>query len=376
MFRDFLNQNFNGFKVNSFDTINFRGFTDNSYAENNFSHNDLLNLTGINNIHAIGDSITVGSNASPVSNSYINLFQRNRGIATITNQAVGARGVWNQLQAFKFAVYTRSQTVITAMVGLNDIKRNGSNSKTLKKIEAGYKSYICKHITSTQIAATSGSVTRTGTFSTILLSTQGSYGTCSFNTTAGATWEYTFTGTSIGVIFMALDGVLYTGWGNANIYIDNQLIDTFTSTGVWYDGVSDGAYDNGRGPVPYFVFGLSNSQHTIKIESQTAAAVVLDVFFTLQNLNEIGPMVFFEIPYNTSLGYFNAPNQGSITASDLASDVIKNLVDEFSGYGMKIGYVPTNTYYDIGFGCDQLDGTHPNNAGHYQIFQALNDSFY
>lgn len=339
---------------------------------------------GVTNIVAAGDSITVGQAATApyTTNGYIYQLRTAKGIATITNGAVGGRGVWRmakELFSGTLTTYDRDISFLSVMAGLNDMKRGGSNAKTFNKIESCYKAYMVKHLFNNTIYPSEAGVTKVGgghaNFSDATAnliggaSNSGAGKQMQYTTVAGSYWEYAFTGKYIGLILMGLDGVVFSGWGIADIYIDGVLVDSVDLSNR-YDGISDGAYDNGRGPVGWYKLDLSDGPHTIRITARSAANIVLNFISYNADPSENYKAVFCEIPYNTPAGYALVPNSGSIALSDQASTIIENIVTDVRSYGFNFRYFRTNDYLSLITGIDP-DGVHPNQAGHSQIASGL-----
>jgi hypothetical protein len=104
-----------------------------------------VSLKGLNALHAYGDSITVGLGSTVTAEGYIQQFAARKGL-TLSNHAVGARGLWNQCSNIQLGAWTPAETLITIMVGLNDMKRNGSATKTLNKFDSALRAMIFKCI--------------------------------------------------------------------------------------------------------------------------------------------------------------------------------------------------------------------------------------
>ncbi len=358
---------------------------------------DKIDLSGITNIVAVGDSFMVGANSTPsggtaadYTNSFINLYKAEKEISTIQNIAVGGKGTLTMIQNIKNLAYTSLSSLMVVNIGLNEVRRGGDGSKTLKQIEAGYLYYLQKHLAINRVFSGSSSVTRTGTFSNTNFQSYGAVGTSgtlpastrtSFTTTLNSQWEYTFTGTNVGFIFMASDGVIGTGYGRFEVYIDDTLISTEQAEGVWYSGIAElgnaPILTNQLGPVPYIIHGLTNTTHTVKIKNiDSGLATTLDYFFQLDTPSNTGPIMFMEIPYITTLGYsmysgvVPPHNNGTAAKSDTASAVIQSIVTEYRSLGYDIVFVPTNQYFSTS-NVDPADEVHPNNAGHVEIYNAL-----
>jgi lysophospholipase L1-like esterase len=354
-------------------------FTQHGILGNVNTDNLDLNGLGYTNIVALGDSIMAGSNASSTPNRFIELFKTAKSFSSIQNGGTSSRGVWQMINNLHdgtvpdIATYTRATSLMVAMVGLNDIRRGGSASKTMKKIEGCYYAYLIKHLCSTVHDMTSGSVTRTGThvtFSADSLGGRSGANTASYTTTTGAKWSFTFTGPRVAVMMMAQDGVTSTGWGTSGVYIDGVLVETFSHSGVWYDAISDGSYNNAAGPVGRWYDNLSSGSHTIEVIAQGTTNSVVNYFAVPDDPTTTGAALFCEIPYLNSTGYAIAPSNATVAISNQASAIIQGIVNKFKSYGYRIEYVPTNTYYNLSTGLDS-DNIHPNNTGHAQINTAL-----
>lgn len=343
------------------------------------TNNNRLDATGKNSLVALGDSITQGQNASPTTLSYINRYRTLYNFTTFQNASVSSRGVWNQANAVQGLTFTRSLTVISCLIGLNDIRRNSSATKTLAKIEACYRTIILKGLANAVAQSGSTGVTRSGgTFTGFSANTVGGTGTggalpgatrASFSTDGGD-WSWTFSGTAFGIQFIANSGDVET-YGTCDIYIDsvfNRTIDL----NVWYDNVSDGAYDNRRGPLAFTWHGLTNASHTIEVRTtNTGNPVVVDFFCSLQSVANSASFIFSEIPYLDATGYATSPSLGSVAASDAGSAVIRSLVTEYRALGYNIAYVQWNKFYNLSTGLDTADHIHPNNTGHGQGLEAF-----
>lgn len=340
-----------------------------------------VSLSGRSTIIATGDSFTQGLNASPASEAYIPQFRvTHPGLTTLNNISISGRGVWSQASSIQGNGATKSSTLLTALIGLNDIRRGGASAKTLAKIEACYRALIFKGIYNASTPSGHATVTRTGTIIGHPASTNGGLfgsgtlpGNFASQSSAGGvdTWEWTFTGTEFGIQFIGSDGVAEV-YGTANIYIDNVLVASKSLNNL-ADGISDGVNNNQHTPVAYTFHGLSSGSHTIRVESGGDGIVPIDFFATLHPAANSYAFLFAEIPYLTAYGYIATPglDQASIAESDTASDIIKGIVDEYRALGYAIAFVKTNTYYNRYIGCDS-DNVHANNIGHDEIEAAFN----
>lgn len=320
---------------------------------------------------ALGDSFTVGSNASPISGSFINQIVATR-VISLRNFAVGGRGVWNQAAALNlFNVvppgFNKHVTFISNMSAFNDLRRAGGGPKTLKKIEACYRSVMLNGILDSPVFP-GDTVTKTGGISTFNCQTFGGRATNGASSTGTDSWTWSFTGSEFGIQFIASDGVA-ADYGTAQIFVDNVLIAS-VNTDNWYDGINDGANANDRGPLGLMYHGFTTGTHTVRVDSQGDGRVVVDFFATLLPPVFCSAFLFWEIPYMTPTGYLIPPaDQSSITISDSGSAVIQGLVTELQNIGRRAAYVPTNSFYNLGTDVD-VDDVHPNNLGHTHLANA------
>lgn len=336
-----------------------------------------LRIGGRTNLITYGDSITVGQNASIPANSYAELLEA-EFFSTRTDSALSGRGIWRAAATAIGATYTRTNTVVTFMAGLNDIRRNGSAAATLNKIEAGARVIFCKGIHASAFASGHSTVTRTGAFTAYNAAANGGlYGTgaipgnvATYNYTNGDKWSWTFTGTEFGINFIV--AAAGEGWGTFDVKVDGVIVQSLNGSG-WYDGISDGVYDNKRGPLSLTWHGFTNTSHTVEVVNTGSGTdiTLVDFFFELLPPASANAVIGLEIPYLNSTGYAIAPASGSVAASILASERIFQVMDFYRSLGYPNVYIPVNDFYDLSTGLD-TDNIHPNDTGHLQIFNAIN----
>ena len=340
-----------------------------------------IDFTGINRVIEMGDSIMVSNNASPASNSY-----RARLASTYTwtevNLSLGGSGTWNEISSFHQAtVAPRATTVIIESAGLNDI-RNSHDQKTFNKIESCLHSILKRCFQKSGVAAGSGSVTRSGSFTVFDAAVHGGKydsaggiggNSACFNTTANATWTYAFTGVAISVTFSASDPTINRGV--AEIRIDGVLVDTVDDLMQRFDGVSDGVNDNKRGPHTVTYFGLTNAAHSIEVKALTGSpSVVVDEFSVLdENIANLGVVFVLEVPKITDYAIAGR-DQASDAYIDQVNALRESVVDLYAAAGYPVYFIPimlgNQGFYDVTTGIDS-DGVHPTNTGHDQIFDSI-----
>lgn len=338
----------------------------------NLAQQQTISLSGRTVLRAYGDSFTAGQNASNSANRFINQYTTNKSL-TLTNLASGGRGVWYAADQSANDTYTRSATVLSVMAGLNDIRRNGDATKTLNKIEAAHRAIVLKAISSTTTAGGSAGCTRVGTFSPYnARAVGGTYNstnpipnatTAAVASGDGDYWEWTFTGTQFGIQFICNSGDVQT-FGVATIAVDGVTVATL-DTNDKYDNVSDGTYDNRRGPYGFTWHGLTNASHTVRV-TRSVGFIVVDYFCLIQTPANSAALLFAEIPYLNTTGYALSPALGTASISNVATARIQAIINEYRALGFIAALVNTNRYYNLNNGID-TDNIHPNDTGHDQI---------
>lgn len=338
-------------------------------------------MRGITNWLYGGDSIMNGSNASVVGLSYRGLLNAKYS-TTNNNHSVGGRGVWREIENFHTLTFTRSSTMIVVEAGLNDIRRSHT-TQTINKIESEIKTIIKKAFGAAAVASGGSGVTRSGSFSAFNADAYGGAfndtggignNVASYQTTANATWSYTFTAPQNNTTAFVCFSATYPSIarGDAEVRIDGVLVETITDLDDRWDGVSDGDNDNQRGPATKFYFGLASGSHTIEVKATSTTAVVVDHFGYLDVPSNVGTMIVQEVPYVTD---YSKPglDQANDSYIDQINAIRKTWVDTFAALGYRIYYVKImkehGLLYDTSIGIDS-DGVHPTDAGHRLIFNS------
>ena len=242
---------------------------------------------------------------------------------------------------------------------------------------------INKQIITSITAAGSVGVTRTGTHNGFAADVYGGYfgtGTppgnfATFIAAGGAgSWSRTFTLTTgqrgCSIIFSSADGTTVTGYGTCKVYIDSILVADL-NLDRQYDGISDGADANTRGPVMLDFFDLGVGSHTIDVISDANGFVVVDSFNVIGTIESSGPIIFCEIPYCDSNGYRSSGAQvGTREISNIYSQMIYDMVLEYRALGFKVGFVPTNDFINLSAGLNG-DGTHWNDLNNDLMTTAI-----
>ena len=327
--------------------------------------------------YAFGDSFTQGDGASGVAKRYVQILGATI-TSTITNRGIGARGVYRACREIfvYLPILLRSRSLVTLMAGYNDLRRGGTDPKTLLKIENCHRAFLACAFADRMYAADNVLVTQGGSWAVPSLVADGlrtKAGTvdCSGNAlegTAGATLEYTFTDDSLVVGTWVSDGVTYN-FGAATITIDGVLVETFDPNNQT-DGLSDNDNDNGRVPSALVFTGLGSGSHTVVVgPTDPSRPFIVDYFGHLkapENAQPVivaGPSQMLESSYALSPPYNNATD--AVMAA--GSDAIRQVCDEFPLH--PLAFLAPNSYFDVANTSSDL--VHPDDAGHLQLAQGF-----
>lgn len=324
------------------------------------------------NYVSLGNSITFGQGASIVDSCYRTRVSRYYSLVN-TDLSLSGSGVWRAINNFYANVNPGHLDLTSVMAGFNDARRNGSARATLNKVVNSLKAIFVNQYLSAYVTADDASVTRSAGFSAgYQASTVGgkvvNHGLVSNTLNDSAAWI--FTGTTVAVGLIGADG---TG-GNFNyaafsVYIDGVRVDSLTENLQW-DGVSDGVYDNKRGPMAIYYTGLSAGTHKIVLyQRQASNYLAIDYFGTLVTTLNAKPLVIMHAPRMNAAGYATAPANANNTVINTLNSTIDSLFATFPA-GYPIYKVLTNNYYDTLTGLSG-DNIHPNNTGYRQIFNAF-----
>lgn len=323
------------------------------------------------NLYVFGDSISDGAVVG-AGFGYVDIFIKTLDL-TLYNYSAISRGVYRALEAAYQYIMPISYHPIFWMAGFNDLRRS-ADAKTYLKIKNSLRAFLANAFMKTVTPANNGSVTQTGTWTTLIdgvIGDKSGYipgGTALYSSNVSATLEFSFTGTSLVIGTWATDGVTEKG-GIIEVEIDGEVVETWNSDGQT-DGVSDSVYDNTRTPTARVYRNLSNTSHTVIVTVLSLSAggnIYIDYFGTLKNPSEATSVFVFDIPKMNSSGYAEIPNQASDAVFNAGDEAQIEIIEEF--YGYPVARVYTNDYYDIVTGLS-IDNIHPNEIGYQQIAEA------
>lgn len=333
----------------------------------------------VDSVRTFGNSITVGSNASPTLDSgyvyRVGAFLEK----PVGNRAIAGTGSVTAISQHYLYTPLLHNDMSLVMVGFNDIRRNnvqGANGyKTLNKIVNAHKSIFFNHFLKSFVAAGSGSVTRYNVGGSWAApwdarAEGGKTGQGAFTGGLNDSAVYAFTDSTVGVGLIGAD----TEGSTYSVYIDNSLVFSGTTVGQ-YDGVNDGFSGNTRAPLCVFFTGLTYAAHSIRVvKTSGSSLLILDYFGHLRDAATAPPLVIMHAPYMNAAGYATAPNASNVVRTDTMNNKLDSLVASFpSAYQPRVFLIETNNCYDTLTGLD-VDNIHPNNTGHRQIFNCITAS--
>jgi len=301
---------------------------------------------GLPALHAMGDSITAGQNASSTSNRYVNLISSDKGIQLIN------RGVSGQLscdmadtQVFPLETPISSQNIIyTEMIGTNDANTKGAGS-----YEAVYN--LCLNASLSWLAVPSASkkyasaCTASGSWAPDtsygagigrIVSGSGQTLSCTITTTGGPIYAwYRLCDSCGGTFTYALDGGSTTSINNT------------TSPAI--------ATQNGGAHGEGFIriTGVAAGSHTVLFTTTNASAVSIAGIGTPPTANACCKVLAGGVPYQQS-------DANSAATSAYNADVSAD-VTTLSGDGLNIAFVPVRSY--VNSTTDMSNSLHPNDTG-------------
>jgi len=312
-----------------------------------------------------GDSYTLGDGATAPSTDAYYVLLSNLYNKTYTNRAVTGKGIYsasglhnaNINPPASISVYNTAMTSV--MIGVNDLNRSGSNQKTINKILNGYKSIFTNQFLSSYVGAGAGTgVTRTGTWNAAYnaVTFGGKFTTAATTATNGSYIEYAFIGNNVNVGLQGGDGVGAIR-ATFSVTIDGVSAGSFTENNQ-SDGISDGVNNNQRSPMALNFFGLTDSNHVIRLTNTSSDTLVVDYFGIMKQPSFCYPVVMFQIPY------FITYSSGSNALTLQVNNSLDSLVRTYSDYPIVIA--KTNQYLNS----YNVDNIHPSTKGHRQIYEA------
>ncbi|MEA5459127.1 hypothetical protein VB796_08770 [Arcicella sp. LKC2W] len=325
-----------------------------------------VDISNCTNYWAFGDSFTAYG-----TNPYSFILANKYGLS-LTNKSYPGKGIFKVSSSINsdFVIGTK-KTLISTLIGFNDLRRGGNNVKTFNKIKYGLQTVFANQFLASAIPANSSLITKSGTWSENSFSGIGGKasfigGNGIFTSTVNDFITYSFTGDNVVVGTIVTDGVTQAS-GNFDILIDNVLYQNFNCNGLT-DGISDGDYDNTRNPTTIFITGLTSGSHTLKIVQKSSSNIYIDYIGQLKAPQLCSPVIVGLVPRMNPTGYATSPSASNDAVVDIANQYILESIGNLSGY--PISFANVDRFYDISKDVD-TDNIHPNSRGQIDIANAF-----
>ncbi|SHJ69260.1 hypothetical protein SAMN05444159_1247 [Bradyrhizobium lablabi] len=304
---------------------------------------------------AFGDSVTLGTAASPITNGYVYLLSTAL-CRPITNYGTNGDMVPDQTVKI-YGINPAYGDISTIMLGVNDERIYGVNATTLGYYRRGLQclaAYLGLGIK--QFGVSSGVYTGTWV-------NTGVYGLGKSSTTNGSTATFSVNGTTVYLGMIQQDSAP----GTFNVLIDGVTVGSYatqtTGLGPTINGVTYGAMLL-RFP------GLSAGVHSVQIvvTSATGAGNTVYIDWVAGNAQTVKPRV-----YVSNVIYAQAYTAGGSSANvDSYNAAITSLIAELVADGLNITAVNVNV---LNLGVDMDGAYHPLNSGHVKLATAFQSAF-
>lgn len=321
------------------------------------SHATVMTAFG-NSIGANTSATVPDSGYNPRTSRYVNLPLTNYSVSgTKAYDIVGSNMININPGHFSFTVMEG---------GINDL-RSFSSANVFNAISNAFNAAIINQYLASYVSGSDASITRTGSWTTNYNFSVAGFGkttTAAYTSTAGGIASTTVTGTSVA---LQIAGNVGAG-ATVTVVIDGVTMEVITTA----NQVETGSYI----PMARAYIGLSNTAHTVTLNYSGSGLFILDYIGTLVS-NPLLPFVVVDVPY---LNFSNGTAAGSDTKirTDTVNNRLTALVTSWRSRGFTSVYeAKTNTFYSASPGVDLFtDDVHPNNFGHYEMFQSVVTSMF
>ncbi len=325
------------------------------------------------NVDFNGDSYTGGQQATPgkgFTDAFIAINAVNGTVLSVSGggtygAAVGGYG--------RDLASTRAQVL---MIGFNDVRKLTDKAARNEKIKSGHRAIIAAHFTSTAVAANNGSVSTTGTWTTVTAGTYGDRasiklgGLARTSSVSGSTLTYTSSGTTLVIGTWGCSG---TTDGGFSVTVDGTQRATYDPSNK---NQTISGYDIGVSKIQDAVvlYNLGVGSHTIVITTTSNLPTYIDYIGSLLPTNNCVPIMVGKPSFMNATGYATYVAGGGPVIGDFdmisAGDALQSVVQEFKneGYPAIIWNWMDRFVVSTGIGVDSI---HPNDRGYGQGADAL-----
>jgi hypothetical protein len=315
-------------------------------------------------ISGFGDSIMFGSDASDSAHSFLNIFCSTLLCNAEDFGVSGAGSFRTMVEAFTNILSTENVNPCIWETGINDLRASGDNEKTYLKIQNAIKSFVLRANLNYAIAANDGTITQSGTWTTVTGGTIGMNADLSLSgnalktTVSGSKLTFSHSGNNLVIGTVCTDGVSEVS-GAFTVTIDGVLMGTWNGNGL-ADGVTDNdGYNNRITQGVIYFKNLSNTSHSVEIESVGSDQVIIDYIGSYSPYKV--PVLVMEIIKCTDAGYLIPPANANDSIIDSANIAIREVVEELKHDFIVL--LTDSSGYDPSVHSG-VDGLHPNDLGH------------
>jgi lysophospholipase L1-like esterase len=308
-------------------------------------------------ISAYGDSFTAGAYASDTAHVYVSRLAAYTG-ATVNNQAVSGTETAEAAKALLATQPVLRKAPVTVLSGFNDIGRWGTAA--FPKIGANTRAMIAAAFLRDVVPA-SAAPRSLGRWIAPGASIGGKSvavgGTAMYSDDAGAYLEFDIYGPT--AVVGAFTQISTGTYADLNVSVDGGAPSVYQSLGLTNMPYPQVGYN------ALVLRNLGVGKHTIRVSAvQSGLHCVIDYVGTLVDPEHAAGMLVGGVPTRTNWTIDGNTINQAIT--DQASAIIASVVSEFPGYPVR--FVPVNDFYNTGFASD---GYHPDDTGHFLIYQAF-----
>lgn len=312
-------------------------------------------------IKFFGTSITAGLNITSTS-GYAAMLSDQLG-CTFTNYAVSSSQWFTAVEAAYTSISPKNSNPSIVECGFNDVRAGGNTTKTIEQMKSEERAFLLNQFAASFVSASSGSVTKAGTWTTPTLAISKSSlalgGTIEQSIVSGSTLTWTFTGESFGIGSFSTDEVNQFS-GDFTISIDGGASVTYTGKSK-ASGVPDGTgtpYNMQIVPNAICFFNLGATSHTVVVTTNSTTATRVDYFAVLKNPSYAAPVIMLSIPKMNAAGYAITGNV-SDAIMEIGTSAQFSVAAEFSVFGFPVFTYDINNVYNVATDV-QVDNVHPN----------------
>lgn len=341
-------------------------------------HIDVIEGSAVPFLRSVGDSVTVGMNASPQATKRWPYLVELAHTWTDNTRSVSGTQIIDQCSDDRNT--SNNQVYLSTLPedaerwlwlsGFNDVRYNGTNVNALETYRRCLRAavmWMCRDPIDVGQMNNVG-WTKTGTWTPGVVNGLNT----SYSSTNGDYITGSISGTAITVCYLSRFG--YGDAGTAlEVRIDGSLVDTIDTS----FGTASGYTNGGSGAARYVPMarryaGLTAGAHTVVLTHNSTGGKYVQPAYVCGNGGTQAGHVIISNPYKVTDWTLGSPyNNGSDAAVDAYTAVIAEIVNEAQADGYKLVKWAFADAHVIKGTDEDADGIHPNNDGHQHIANAF-----